>query len=190
MRFGIHSGEENKMASRRRLEVFGGSVTIWQRGDPGEWAQHKRLWRRRDFLKPGAEKLDITGIKGCPGTDSYLSYLKRFEENPPGSETLLLSDQTKREFLASARADAQAEIKKYRSSLEQQERSVEAVSVYIVDLEKYIHSLRICMIVDPEAEPVEELRADNRHGNQMRGEFIVLSQEEIVRYKALLLTLK
>jgi hypothetical protein len=125
------------MVTQKSFKTIGGSALAPKHRDPLKWAQGKIRWALLDLLKPGEEELDdISSINGYPSKRGYLSILADLKKNTPGAESLLLAPEDKEEFLQIVGAEITTKRAKYKALLEELQKSAEAVSVYLSDLEK------------------------------------------------------
>lgn len=170
--------------------VVGAHTVLRDLGHPAHWATDERKTKFRKLLRPGAEELDISGIRGCPGYEGYLEYLKYSALNPLGADTGLVKTKVNEGIKAMVAAEVGLEISKYEALLADLESSKEAVAAYIGHLNWWLDFLRSSIDPNPEGQPIEELQELSMLGNTKAQQNILLTQKLIAEYSELFANLK
>jgi len=105
-------------------------------GDPAGWGKNEREVERE---RRGLDKRPtISGIKGYPGVEGYLDYLRESLGAPLGSNTGLVSDGKNAHIQEQEQMAIKEEIEKYDKILSELERSPEVVEQYLFTMKNWL----------------------------------------------------
>lgn len=150
-------------------------------GDPAEWGKLHRKLEFEKRLRYGQKELDIKGIKGVPGTQGYLDFLKKELKHPIGTGTGLVSKEKNSHIEEQEKEAIKDEIKKYTKLLKELEKSPKEIERYLRKLKeklKFLETNLLCVDL-----PLDNF-GDTEEGRELAEKLNWGKKDNILKLKA------